>query len=167
MFALRQVNHDGRAKPLTVGVSVHKDATISQLLEAVRQHPAAACSPEEELVLSHCGGVQKDNPFSRSFLLGDLSKKIGELQASWGCDKLPSGSMASCSCRQSIFHPGRLTAAGSHARLLETLLLLELEHLSPVVQQPNVEITLVVNMVANLEMGRGHFVAGRITVMNP
>lgn len=79
------MSHDGRAKPLTVGVSVHKDAKASDLLEAIRQHPAAACNPEEELVLGKCSG--DTNTFIRPTIMHDLSVKacMYEYQAKSGC----------------------------------------------------------------------------------
>ena len=78
-----QVHHDGRAKPLTVGVSVHKDANLSELLEAVKQHPAAACSPEEELVVGYCTG-EAPNPLHTTTLL-DASQETNEKHAKRGC----------------------------------------------------------------------------------
>lgn len=78
-----QVHHDGRAKPLTVGVSVHKDAKLSELLEAVKQHPAAACSPEEELVVGYCTG-EAPNPLHTTTLL-DASQETNEKHAKRGC----------------------------------------------------------------------------------
>ena len=77
-----QVSHDGRAKPLMIGVSVHKDARLSELLAAVRQHPAAACSAQEDLVLGCCTGEQ--NSFSKTFLVHDLSAETNEYQAKKG-----------------------------------------------------------------------------------
>ncbi len=78
-----QVHHDGRAKPLTVGVSVHKDARLSELLEAVKQHPAAACSPEEELVAGYCTG-DAPSPFYTTTLL-DALQETNEKHAKRGC----------------------------------------------------------------------------------
>ena len=77
-----QVSHDGRAKPLTIGVSVHKDAKLLELLAAVRQHPAAACSSQEVLVLGCCTGEQ--NSFLKTLLVHELSAETNEDQAKKG-----------------------------------------------------------------------------------
>ena len=87
-WVLSQVSHDGRAKPLTVGVSVHKDAKTSELLEAVSKHPAAACNLGEELVLGKCTGDK--NAFMKATLMHDKNAKACtyEYQAANGCESL-------------------------------------------------------------------------------
>ena len=83
---LSQVSHDGHAKPLTIGVSVHKEAKMSELLEAVRQHPAAACSPEEELILAY--STRNKNACMKATLVPSMSSKTQEYQAKHGCGSI-------------------------------------------------------------------------------
>lgn len=85
---LLQVSTDGSRKPLTVGVSVHKAAKVSELLDALMQHPAAACSPHEELMLGHGSGEQC--PTARSTLIRDLSTSFPFYQAKHGCAAFPN-----------------------------------------------------------------------------
>lgn len=78
-----QVSHDGAAKPLTIGVSVHKEATIAELLAAVKQNQAAPCDSEEELVMAYCAGEKE--PFTKVYFIRDMSTKTLEYQAKDGC----------------------------------------------------------------------------------
>ena len=78
-----QVSHDGAAKPLTIGVCVHKDAKMSEVLDAVKQHPAASCHPEEELVKAHCGFGKV--PFTKAYIIRDMCTKTHDHHAEHGC----------------------------------------------------------------------------------
>ncbi len=78
-----QVSYDGGAKPLTIGVSVHKEAKIAELLAAVKKHPAAPCKPEEELVMAY-GAVEKE-AFIKAYLIRDMSSKATDFEWKKGC----------------------------------------------------------------------------------
>ncbi len=78
-----QVSHDGGAKPLTIGVRVHKNAKMTELLDAVKQYPAASCNPGEELVMAYCAGTEK--PFTETFMIHDMSTETHDHQTKHGC----------------------------------------------------------------------------------
>lgn len=79
-----QVSHNGAAKPLTIGVRVHKEAKMSEVLDAVKEHPAASCNPGEELVMAYCAG-QKE-PFTQAYMIRDMSAKTQDRHARNGCE---------------------------------------------------------------------------------
>lgn len=78
-----QVSSDGRATPLTIGVSVHKDANMSDLLAALKQHPAAACTTEEQLEVGYCNG-DPQHPLASVSMLSP-SDITAEYYAQKGC----------------------------------------------------------------------------------
>lgn len=78
-----QVSHDGGAKPLTIGIHVHKNAKLTELLDAVKQHPAASCNPGEELVMALCSEQKK--PFTQSYMIRDMSTTTDDRETTHGC----------------------------------------------------------------------------------